>query len=255
MIGEASTTYCLTRTFPRTVSRIAEHLPDAKIVYSVRHPLKRMESTWLECLSNDTNEHQMMPRFFRQAVREYTPIIETIMYWQTISTYREYFSDDQILVLFFEDFKADPQAILAKCFRFLDVDPTFFVPHADRPRNVSTNRDMPGWVLWAFRQIPGWNVTNRVVPAQLRARLRERMRSPIAGRPKWDRRTRAWVIDQIADDTRAFLDYTGKPSDFWTYGMRFSSQFFAETVELLDGDCTIMLYLAQARKKYRKDQL
>ena len=34
-------------------------------------------------------------------------------------------------------------------------------------------------------------------------------------RPQWDRDTRLWVADVLAEDSRAFLKKYGKPEDFW----------------------------------------
>ena len=43
-IGDASTSYCGTGLYPNLMRRICMHVPDAKIIYCVRHPLERMES-------------------------------------------------------------------------------------------------------------------------------------------------------------------------------------------------------------------
>jgi hypothetical protein len=50
-IIDASTSYSRTSAFPNTISRIIKHVPEAKILYSVRHPLDRMESAYVEWMS------------------------------------------------------------------------------------------------------------------------------------------------------------------------------------------------------------
>ena len=45
-VGEASHTYTKIGIYPHAVTRIVERLPEAKLLYIVRHPLVRMESGW-----------------------------------------------------------------------------------------------------------------------------------------------------------------------------------------------------------------
>src|SRR5262245_53029682 len=46
-IGDASTSYARSGIFPNTVHRIVEHAPNARIIYSVRHPIDRIESAYV----------------------------------------------------------------------------------------------------------------------------------------------------------------------------------------------------------------
>src|SRR5262245_56221545 len=43
-IGEGSTNYTKSKLHPQAAERIAHHLPDARLMYIARHPLKRIES-------------------------------------------------------------------------------------------------------------------------------------------------------------------------------------------------------------------
>ncbi|MEX2430634.1 MAG: sulfotransferase, partial [Dehalococcoidia bacterium] len=49
-VGEGSTSYTKKLLFPRTASRIAAHVPDARLIYIVRHPIERIESHWMHSL-------------------------------------------------------------------------------------------------------------------------------------------------------------------------------------------------------------
>jgi hypothetical protein len=50
-IIDASTSYSRTNAFPNTISRVLKHTPDEKMLYSVRDPLDRMESAYVEWMS------------------------------------------------------------------------------------------------------------------------------------------------------------------------------------------------------------
>ena len=54
---------------------------------------KNMGEVWAGRISED----------FNQAVREAPVLLETVRYWKQVSWYRDYFPDERILVLFFED--------------------------------------------------------------------------------------------------------------------------------------------------------
>ncbi len=55
----------------------------------------------------------------------------------------------------------------------------------------------------------------RMIPASLKNLVKTRLEIQVDSRPSWDKKLRRWVIDEIADDMRAFLSFYGKPVDFW----------------------------------------
>ena len=57
----------------------------------------------------------------------YPRMVDASRYWMQVSYYRQYYPDDQILVLFFEEFKQDPGSVLRTCFEILDADPDVFI--------------------------------------------------------------------------------------------------------------------------------
>ena len=56
---------------------------------------------------------QTMPRF---------SCIDNSLHSRQVNLYRDHIPGDAILVLFFEDFKADPKAVLRKCLMFLKLE-------------------------------------------------------------------------------------------------------------------------------------
>lgn len=66
-------------------------------------------------------------------------------YSERLAVYREHFTDDQIHVLFLEDYMRDPDSELARCFEFLGVEPNQpLSPTKDRLIDASERvRDTP----------------------------------------------------------------------------------------------------------------
>ena len=209
-IGEASTSYTKKYTYPGAAERIARHLPDSRLIYVVRHPLERIESQWLHGMHAGWH-----PANFSQALDE-PDLVDPSRYWSQIAAYREFFPDDRLLVLFFDDFKADPQAFLARCYGFLGVDASFRPAGIERPRNVTATIESEQPLLDKMRQAPLARRIAHVVPEPWRAAVKRRffMRR-FNGRPEWPAEKRRKVIWEIADDVRSFLKFYGRPADYW----------------------------------------
>ena len=193
-ISEASPSYCMVESFPRAPERIASFLPEAKIIYIVRHPLERMETAWAQFLHSG----HPVSRSFTKAVREYLLFLEQSRYWQTIAAYRKQFPDDRLLVVDFEDLRSDAASAAAECFRFLGVDPDFRVADAGSPRNSRAGKRMERTSIRWMRRSPVWELLKAAIPSRFRRWSYQSFgTAPLPQQPVWDRETRAWVIDQL----------------------------------------------------------
>ncbi|EDX83992.1 Sulfotransferase domain superfamily [Synechococcus sp. PCC 7335] len=209
-IGEASVAYSLVERNPTTPALIAQHLPDIRLIYIVRYPLRRIESAWLHHIC----KRNPVPTDFSQAVREFRPLIEGTLYSRNLEQYRRYFPDEQILVLFLEDFQTNPQGMLERCDRFLGVNPNTRPSRVLTPRNVSAQKYIESEWLERLRRLPGAELVGKLTPTLLK-RLPQKIGTPLPPRPQWDMSTRQWVLEQVGADAQSILDYAGKSSDFW----------------------------------------
>ena len=184
-IVDASTSYSRTSAFPNTISRIIKHVPDAKILYSVRHPLDRMESAYIEWMT--TPGFPIVENSINHMVRKEPNIIESSRYWKNISVYRKHFSDHRIKIIWFDEYVANPDAVLADVFEFMGVDPSINIQDshlAIAPSESRINKlHMPGQTTHIDKI--------------------------------WNRTDRQWVIDQLGNDTRQFLEWCGRPANYW----------------------------------------
>ncbi len=211
-IGEGSTPYAQVDTFPKTVERIHKHLPHAKLIYSVRHPIERLESHWIEMYSQGLT---MQP--FLKAVREDIQYIDASSYWKQLSAYRRYFPDERILIIFFEDYRQDPDRVLQQCFEFLEVDSTVRLAGTREPVYASAGKRRDLWLTNILRRsVPGFLELRNRAPKGIRTLAKRWMKAEIEGRPTWDEATRRWAREQLKADSQEFLQYCGRPVDYWT---------------------------------------
>jgi hypothetical protein len=214
-VGEGSTNYAVVGLHPGVAEKLEAYAPGSRVIYIVRHPPERIESQWIQLRTGN-----QAPNDFVRAVREVPEMIEGNLYWKNISSFRGVFPDDRILVLFFDDFKADARAVVRRCFRFLDLDPDVPLQAPQRPRNVRQSKRQDKPVLRLLRRLPGFQrLRDALVPGSVRPRLRQITTSPIPDRPEWDEPTYQWVVDRIREDNLRFLRFYGKPEDFWSYDL------------------------------------
>ena len=122
-IGDASTSYSRIRYHPSTVARLREHVPDARIIYMVRHPLQRMEHL-------GTAGGQVFTSI-NDAVKRQPMIVDSSRYWEVFDAYRHRFDESRIKIVWFEDYIANRTAVFQDVCRFLEIDDAV-VPGSDR---------------------------------------------------------------------------------------------------------------------------
>jgi hypothetical protein len=106
-IGEGSTSYATSSRDQKSAERIAEVVPEARLVYCVRHPMRRIESIWMQhhvsafALGRNFSEGKVSADFNADVLAN-PGFVETSCYWKRINTFRERFRDDQIFVFFWK---------------------------------------------------------------------------------------------------------------------------------------------------------
>lgn len=208
-IGEGSPEYTKAVLYPEARDRIASVLPEAKLIYIVRNPRDQILSNWIQCISGN---HETLP--FEEAVREHPSYLDTCNYIMQIDRYREFYDDSRILVLFFEDFKVEPDSILRKCFEFLGVETAFAVPDSRRQRNASSEKRRDRVLTGIMKRLPGFRGLLSCVPSGLVTAVRPLVKRRIV-RPDWRPETWHWVREQMRENTQMFLIRYGKAPSFW----------------------------------------
>jgi len=215
--GEGSQRYTFGKVYPQTAKRIFDYAPETKLIYIVRHPLRKIEGNWVQMRAFGPDAEVQAFHSFDKSVREQRDwITDSANYLAEIELYREHFPDEQILVLFFEDFVSEPESVMRRCFEFLGVDPDAEVDRESSHQNPSTGKKVPGRLLTTLRQLPFYRMGKALMPEFLLVPLRKALRKPVQGRPEWVPETQAWVVDLLREDTETFLARYGKPRDFWT---------------------------------------
>lgn len=139
IIGEFTPKYL---SDPKAPLRIKKAFPDAKLIVCLRNPVDRAFSQYNFIKYFKKKE----ARPFDEVVRKEPQYIEKGLYYKHLNRYFQYFSKNQIHIIWFEDIKNHPDKVLKTLFRFLGVDETFNPLNAHKKINVARQS--------RFHQIP-----------------------------------------------------------------------------------------------------
>ena len=217
IIGEGTTDYSMHEIYPNSVHRIAKDLPNVKLIYIVRHPFRRIESLWkhLRSITWDRGWGYISPNFNKAVKQRPHVFVTPSNYLNQLQHYRKYFSDDQILVLFFEDFVKNPDQELKKCFEFIGADSNVTIPGSNEKMNSSEDLLLINPLLDYIRSIPGFHSIMKFFPKNWKDPVIERFFYMKNNNHQWEKETKHWVREQLKEDTIKFLKRYKKLSDFW----------------------------------------
>jgi hypothetical protein len=127
-IGEASINYIL---HPEACAGIRELTPEAKLVFSLRQPVERAWSSFQRSRLHGLEQEEDFSRAWRDDERRrqaghWTCIHRyKSLYGQHLRCWFDTFPREQIMVILFEELRANPVATMQKLYAFLGVDPAF----------------------------------------------------------------------------------------------------------------------------------
>jgi hypothetical protein len=217
-IGEASNVYTKYPKYPGVPRRIAEVIPDVKLLYIVREPVSRIRSHYVTRVAEGS---ETLP--FGRAVATNSIYLDYTRYAMQIEQYLEHFARDQLLVVTAEALREDRGALMRKVYDFLGADPDFRPAEIDR--DFYRSADKPARSVVPLRVKKG---LKRHVPATKRFKELEanigRWLDAVRGRsqeaepvPKAvvDDAATAFIVEALADDVARLRPFLGPEFDGW----------------------------------------
>jgi hypothetical protein len=134
-IGEATTSYLWSHT---AASRIAEAQPAARIIAILREPASFLQSLHLQFIQSNVETERDLRKALalekpRSAGQQLPPnstrpqallYSEHVRYVEQLRRYHAVFPPEQVLVLIYEDFRANNEETVQRVLRFLEIDDT-----------------------------------------------------------------------------------------------------------------------------------
>ena len=118
------------------VVAVKTKVPDARLIYLMRHPLERMRSMYLHQVADGRER-----RPIGVALASDRDYLRTSMYGMQVAAYRAHFPAEQLLLLESEDLRDRREATLRRILEFIGADPDVVPGNvADEPNRAADRR-------------------------------------------------------------------------------------------------------------------
>jgi len=208
-VGEASPTYTMYPEFTGVPDRIEPLLPEARLVYAVRHPIERMRSHYL---------HEV------EKGRERAPIGRALLtdprylnasrYAMQLEQYLDRFSARQVLVITTEQLRDERGATVRRVLAFLGVDPDRSNGHLlDREFHRTSDKRVRRPLVEAALRVPGTRALAGLAPRPVRRLARRRIDAgPVTAIPE---AVEARLRAELRGDVGRLRVHLGEGFDGW----------------------------------------
>jgi hypothetical protein len=209
--GEASTLYTFFPEWRGTHERLHAYNPALKLIYIMRHPVKRV-------LSNYT--HNVVRGLERkppeEAVFSDPGYVNRSRYGVQIKPYLELFPRTNVLLLIFEEYVTNQAATLQRVAEFLQIDPNGYETTTTAAQHKSVGeyylkydfmRTLVNTEL--FRTMRG------IVPASVRQSVRRQLSNKLDQQPEFSPALQADLWRLLADDVCAIEEILGRRIESW----------------------------------------
>lgn len=205
---EASTNYTKIPGLPNAAERIATIKADFRFIYVLRDPIERIESQYAHAVMHGK---AAIPEGGEGELR--THWIAVSKYAMQIAEYYGRFPSDRILLLNFDDLKKEPDAVVKRVCRFVDIDPSSSLAGVGTVHNPS-KRDHPLYVALT-RSSLACSVA-KLLPLGFKQGLRNRLgRRKLNVDIRLSEAQRAFVLHELEEDMKRLHEEYGFDVSRW----------------------------------------
>lgn len=146
-IGEATPAYLF---FPHIPKLIRQHMPEVKLIVSLRNPIDRAYSHYWNLISKEKKSVRKRAESFEIEIRKNDRLIKEGFYYDMLSRYYQIFPKENILVKIYEDIIDDSAGFIKSIFSFLNVDTEYIPNLLDYRLNASSTKLWECKLLYYF---------------------------------------------------------------------------------------------------------
>ena len=202
---EASPSYTAMPRSPNAAERIATIDADFRFIYLLRDPFERIESHYAHGVRQGTaptlGKDEILPEW-----------ISFSKYAMQITAYYKLFPRDRVLLLDFADLKSQPEQLVKRVCRFLDIDDTYAFRGLGTAHNVS-RKDHPLYTALAQNRLAC--AVAKLVPRRYKQSLRNKLAGELDKRLKLSDKQREIIRRRLADDQKQLREEYGFDTSHW----------------------------------------
>ena len=213
-IGEASPRYTMYPQYAGVPARIADLLPDIRLIYLVRHPIERMRSHYLDHVIYGAEKAPI-----EKALLDNPLYLNASRYALQMEQYMPHYPRERLLIIRSEELRHARAPTLRRIYEFLGVATDWIPADVEREFHRTADRRMPRRLLGAVRRLPGFRAVRYLAPrlrTELKTRVFMRQVDPRQSTIPDDLRGR--LEEMLRDDVRRLRRYLGDHFDGWGIG-------------------------------------
>ncbi|MEM7330582.1 MAG: sulfotransferase domain-containing protein [Chloroflexota bacterium] len=214
LCGEASTMYSFLPEHPGTHERLFEYNPDLKLIYIMRHPVNRIVShyahNFVRSIVKDAPDN---------AVFADPTYINRSRYGVQIRPYLELFGHENVLLLIFEEYIAEPDMTLQQVSDFLQIDAAKFSSVDESAKHQSTGRTYLKYeAVRQFASSTLFQSARRFIPDAVRHPIRNRLSNQIEEKPEFSPELKRLIWRFVEDDVYEIETIIDRKLPIWREG-------------------------------------
>lgn len=211
-VGEASPSYTMFPEFSGVADRIAELLPDVRLVYAVRHPIERMRSHYLHEVEK-SRERAPIGRALLSDPR----YLDASRYAMQLERYLGCIPAQRVLVITTEQLRDERAATVRRVLAFLGVDTQWANSGLlGRKFHRTSDKRVRRPVVDAALRIPGTKALAGLAPRSVRKLASRRIDA--GGATVIPEAVEARLRAELRDDVTRLRAHVGEDFDGWGIG-------------------------------------
>jgi len=213
---ESTPFYSKSPCYPGVVDRMADLVPDARIVYLVRDPIDRIIAEHVEMLAWNSAERPLEEEL-ADPDEPTSPLVASSRYATQLEAYLRRFDREQVLVVDLADLAADLVGAMGRVFDFLGLDrPALSAEEYGRYNTAEEKRALPPWLM-ALRRGPLVRVARRLPAGPRRlVDLAWRRTGERIERPQLSPASEAALRTALQPEVDRLRQLTGQPFATWS---------------------------------------
>jgi len=206
-IGEASPHYMISPVAPANIRQV---IPDVRLIFSLRHPVKRAYSVyWHQVrLGNE-------PRSIEQAFTEQDHRVRNGRYYALLLPWFDLFDASQIKVILFEDLIREPLVVLDELYRFLGVQTGFVPDLIIRNKGGAMKNERLGRILEKVKTHPIRQALDPYLPSRLRTLAADVRNNNFADTPPMPQAVEKQLYDYYREDIAQLEQLLQRDLSLW----------------------------------------
>jgi Sulfotransferase domain len=212
--GESSPTYTMFPFIKDVVARMYDIIPEARLIYIVRNPIRRIISHYIHRLAIGEEN-----RPIDAALVDFpdNPFIQGSRYYFQLSQYFGYFPDSHIHIMTLESLRDHPAEAMSGVFRFLGVNDHFYSPKFLDAMHKSSEKGRKNQIGLLLKKLSDSKVA-RLFSTDTRMQWGRLLYAPFSKKikkPEISEPKRQAVLEYLNEDIAKLQAYTGLKMDDW----------------------------------------